>query len=131
MPDVCCCSGVEFAAQTFCKAWQNAQSCSGELCPKFPTLGFQTPQCPWMCSHSCVSIRHAGLSCGVRAHREFPCPGLSPHHFHTSTQHRPTGIRDLEGRWSLVREREEKGEMPPWLLLCYQHSQWISRKRIQ
>lgn len=81
MPDVCCCSGVAFSAQTFCKAWQNAQSCSGELCPKFPTLGFQTPQCPWMCSHSCVSIRDMGLSCGVRAQREFPCPGLSPHHF--------------------------------------------------
>lgn len=103
MPDFCCCSGVEFSAQTFCKAWQNAQSCSGEFCPKFPRLGFQTPQCPWMHSEP---IR----PCGVRAHRGLPCPGLSPHHCHTSTRHRPTAITDTEGRWSLVRER--KGSHP-------------------
>lgn len=58
--------------------------------------------------HSCVSIR----SCGVRAHKGLPCPGLSPHHFHTSTRHRPTAITDTEGRWSLVRERERKGSHP-------------------
>lgn len=81
--------GVEFSAQTCCKAWQDAQSCSGELCP----------QCP----HCCVSIR--------KAQKEFPFPGSSPHHFHTSTGLSPSGITDsMEGRWSLVRSRRKKGK---------------------
>lgn len=77
--------GVEFPAQTCCKAWQDAQSCSGELCP----------QCP----HCCVSIgniRRNSLSLD-RAHIT-----------HTSTGSAPLELQTMEGRWSLVRSRRTK-----------------------
>lgn len=72
-------------------------------------LGSQTPPC------SCVSLRHG-------AQEEFPFPGSRPHHFHTSTE-------PLE--FQTWQEGEEPGKMPPWLLLCCRHRQWISGKRIQ
>lgn len=45
--------GVELPAQTLCRAWQSAQSCSGQLCPQFPKpsvplggLSAHSPVCP-------------------------------------------------------------------------------------
>lgn len=95
--------GVELPAQTLCRAWQSAQSCSGQLCPQSKALGAPGwAQCPL----SCVPIRH-------RAQEEFPFPGGSPHHFHSSTGHGASGMMDVEGRWSLVRSQRRKGRCHP------------------
>lgn len=126
MPDFCCCSGVEFSAQTFCKAWQNAQSCSGEFCPKFPRLGFQTPQCPWMHSEPTLLCVHQVLWCqGSQGITLSWIESTSLPHQHMAQTH-----CNYRHRRKVEPGEGEKGE-PPWLLLIYRHSQWISGKRIQ
>lgn len=88
-------------------------------------LSSQSPRCPWMGSvPTLLCVHQAQGSEGIPfSWRESPS---------LPQQHRAQSLwSDGHGRKvEPGEEREEKGEMPPWLLCC-RHRQWIHGKRIQ
>lgn len=82
--------GLEFPAQTFCKAGRDAQSCSGDS-QRWDPKPLTALVCPW-----------------GQGSEGIPFSWIAPHQ-----GHRAPAITDTGGRWSLVREREQKGKCHP------------------
>lgn len=103
MPDCCCCSR------------------GGIPCPNLLQGLAECTELPWGALLNALDCpAGTGALHGVRAPREFPS-GWSPHHFLTSTGHRPSGIMDMG------RRRGERGNAT----LAPAVQQWISGKKIQ